>query len=100
MSRRLKSLTAPWKPTGGRASADETGVGGTLAMVSFLAQGLCHEAPNKKSAGCGTGSAIAAAGCVQWICNTAAAAMQERRTKKAGASYRAPAAIAKLEECR
>jgi hypothetical protein len=36
----------------------------------------------------------------RWVSNTAAAAMQSRRTKKAGASWRAPAGIAKLEECR
>jgi hypothetical protein len=68
-------------------------------MVSFLRRGLCHEAPIKKSAGCGRDPPSLPPDVCNGF-NTAAAAMQERRTKKAGASYRAPAAIAKLEECR
>ena len=43
--------------------------------------GLCHEVPDKKSAGCDTGAAVAATGPVQWACNTATAAMHQNAQK-------------------
>ena len=98
MSRRLKSLTAPWKPTGGRASEDEAGVGGTLAMAGILRKACATK--------CRTRNQRDATREPRWLppdlCNGPVTLQPPPCTnthKKAGASYRAPAGNAKLEEC-